>query len=147
MIFKTTTELKSYLISHTGNAIRKATEQVYQVINRFVKEFYADYTPEMYDRTYQLYSSLVKSDIEFNGNGWEAVVYFDYSSLIYNTGVKPSGYQVVEAAAHGRHGVNGENVIQRNTGIWDDPMELLKSKSGCFEILKKMLISEGIPVR
>jgi len=145
MTFKTSSELKSYLLSHSENAVQKASEQVYQVINRFVKEFYAGFTPEMYDRTYQLYSSLVKSDIRFTGSGWEAVVYFDYSSLVYTTGARPSGQQVMSAAAHGGHGVEGLRVINGGTGIWDEPMTILSTEA--YETLRRMLIAEGIPIK
>ncbi len=145
MVFRTIAELKSYLLSHSKSAVERVTGQVYQVIDRFVKEFYAGFTPEMYDRTYQLYSSLVKSDIEPTGNGWEAVVYFDYSSLVYTTGASPSGQQVTSAAAHGGHGADGLCVINGSTGIWDEPMSILSTEA--YEMLKRMLIAEGIPIR
>ncbi len=145
MTFKTTEELKEYILSHSKNAVSKATEIIYQVINRFVKEFYAGFTPEMYDRTYQLYSSLVKSEIRSTSNGYETIVYFDYSSLMYNTGAMPSGKQVINAAAHGGHGAEGLNVVSGSSGIWDDPMMILDKEA--YEILKRMLISEGIPIK
>lgn len=145
MTFKTTAELKKYLLSHSKNAVQKATEQVYQVINRFIKEFYTDFSPEIYDRTYQLYKSLVKTDVQFTGNGWEAIVYFDYSSLVYTTGANPIGYQVTNAAAYGGHGAEGLRVINNGVGIWNEPISILSTEA--YEILKRMLISEGIPIK
>lgn len=46
MVFKNEEQLKSFLLQKCKNALIKSQEQVYQIINRFVKEFYAEYNPE-----------------------------------------------------------------------------------------------------
>lgn len=146
MVFKNEEQLKNFLLQKCKNALIKSQEQVYQIINRFVKEFYAEYNPEMYERTYQLFSSLVKSDIIQTGSGYEAQVYFDLSSLDYVTGARPSGEQVMGAAEWGRHGAMGLAVADfKGTSIWHEPLEILNAQA--INILKKMLISEGIPIR
>lgn len=146
MVFKNEAQLKSFLLSKCQNALIKAQEQVYQIIDRFVKEFYAEFSPEMYERTYQLYRSLVKSDIVSTGNGYKAEVYFDLSSLDYVTGSRPSGEQVMGAAEWGRHGAMGLAVADfKGTSIWHEPLEILNAEA--INILKRMLISEGIPIR
>lgn len=146
MVFKNEEQLKSFLLQKCKNALIKSQEQVYQIINRFVKEFYAEYNPEMYERTYRLFSSLVKSDIIQTGSGYEAQVYFDLSSLDYVTGARPSGEQVMGAAEWGRHGAMGLAVADfKGTSIWHEPLEILNAQA--INILKKMLISEGIPIR
>ena len=127
------------------NALIKSQEQVYQIIDRFVKEFYAEFSPEMYERTYQLYRSLVKSEIIPTANGYETQVYFDFGSLVYTTGSSPSGEQVMNAAAYGGHGAEGLHVIAGDTGIWNEPKQILNAEA--INILKKMLISEGIPIK
>lgn len=145
MVFKNEAQLKSFLLSKCQNALIKAQEQVYQIIDRFVKEFYAEFSPEMYERTYQLYRSLVKSDVVPTGNGYKAEVYFDVSSLVYTSGSSPSGEQVMNAAAYGGHGAEGLHIIAGGTGIWDEPKQILNAEA--INILKRMLISEGIPIR
>lgn len=146
MVFKSESELKRFLLAKCRNALEKAQEQVYQIIDRFVKEFYAEFTPEMYERTYQLYRSLVKTDVEPVGNGYRAYVYFDLSSLDYVTGSRPSGEQVMGAAEWGRHGAMGLAVADfKGTSIWHEPSEILNAEA--INILKRMLISEGIPIR
>ena len=111
MVFKNEKQLKDFLLKKSKAALIKSQEQVYQIIDRFVKEFYADYSPELYERTYQLYRSLVKSEIVPTGSGYEAHVYFDLDSLDSVTGAKPSGEQVVSAAASGGHGATGLRVV------------------------------------
>lgn len=146
MVFKNETQLKTFLMAKCKNAMIKSQEQVYQIINRFVKEFYAEFSPEMYERTYQLYRSLVKSDIKPTSNGYEAEVYFDLSSLYYVTGSQPSGEQVMGAAEWGRHGAMDLAVADfKGTSIWHEPLEILNAEA--INILKKMLITEGIPIK
>ena len=145
MVFHSMDELKQYILLRSGSALRQTVEQVYQIIDRFVKEFYAEYSPEMYERTYQLYRSLVKTDIQPTGNGWKAEVYFDYSSLVYTSGSRPSGLQVMNAAAHGGHGAEGLHIESGGIAIWDEPMIILQTQA--IETLKRMLIANGIPVK
>lgn len=145
MVFKNETQLKEFLLKKCRNALIKSQEQVYQIIDRFVKEFYDEFTPDQYERTRQLFRSLVKSDIIRNGNGYKAEVYFDYGSLVYTSGSSPSGEQVMNAAAYGGHGAEGLHVIAGGTGIWSEPVQILNAEA--INILKKMLISEGIPIR
>lgn len=145
MTFKNEKELKDFLLKKCKNALIKSQEQVYQIIDRFVKEFYVEFSPEMYERTYQLYKSLVKSDIIQTANGYEAQVYFDYSSLVYTTGSNPSGEQVMNAAAYGFHGAEGLHVIAGETSIWSEPMRILNAEA--INTLKRMLISEGISIK
>lgn len=146
MVFNNEAQLKSFLMAKCKNALMKAQEQVYQIIDRFVKEFYAEFSPEVYERTYQLYRSLVKSDIIPIGNGYEAQVYFDISSLDYISGSRPSGEQVMGAAEWGRHGAMGLAVADfKGTSIWHEPLEILNVEA--VNILKKMLIAEGIPIK
>lgn len=146
MVFKSEAELKAFVLKKCKNALAKSQQQVYQIIDRFVKEFYAEFSPEMYERTYQLYRSLVKSEVVATGNGYEAQVYFDLSSLDYVTGSRPSGEQVMGAAEWGRHGAMGLATADfKGTSVWHEPLTILDTQA--IEILKRMLISEGIPIK
>lgn len=167
MTFSSLDALKNYILSRSQTAIKLAQEKVYLIIHRFVKEYYAEYSPEVYERTYQLFRSLVKSDIRSTGNGWEAEVYFDATNLDYkikhltqwpvdggymnpfNGAISPSGTfqnskgsaeKTLYAAAYGSHGgkVGG-------TAIWADPLAILNTEA--INMLKQSLIQAGIPVR
>ena len=146
MVFKNEAQLKNFLLGKCKSALIKAQEQVYNIIDIYIQRFYADYDPIMYERTYQLLRSLVKSDIRSTGNGYEAHVYFDFNSLNYLTGSSPSGKQVMDAAAYGGHGASGLKVVYGSgADIWFAPKEILDSEA--IEILKNMLIAEGIPIK
>lgn len=145
MEIKNETQLKRVLMPKLENALFKTQEKVYQIIDRYLKMFYADYDPVLYDRTEQLLRSLVKSQVHQDGNGFVAEVYFNFNELKYYTGAKPEGIQVMDAAAKGGHGAEGLRVVAGNIGIWEDPIRVLDEKA--IKILKRMLISEGIPIK
>ena len=163
MVFKNEKELKEFLLKKSRIALSKAQEKVYEIIDRFLKDFYADYTPSDsgygYQRTGQLLHSLVKADVVPNGSGYKAEIYFDLSSLSYSKpawqkGNTPSGEEVFEAAKQGLHGAIGDagggyefNYVSGNSGVsvWNDPIKILDAKA--IEILKDMLRAEGIPIK
>lgn len=162
MVFKNEEELKRFVLKRCHSALEKTQEKVYEILDKFLNDFYNDYDPTTYvdwdgtkkikrgyDRTYQLLHSLVKTEIIPSGKGYKAQVYFDYNSLSYLDGNQPSGLQVMEAAAQGLHGAIGEDFqyVNGNTGVsvWNDPVKILDKKA--IEILKNMLIAEGIPIK
>lgn len=154
MVFKNEAQLKSFLLAKCRAALERAQEQVYRIVDRFMQEYYADYSPELYERTYQLYRSLVKSDIVPFANGFEAKVYFDLSSISYVTGANPSPEQVWDAASTGHHGAVGVSngvalkFVAGNTGVvlWNEQYQV-EVQAEAITILKNMLIAEGIPIK
>lgn len=149
MTFDSLDALESYILSKCEEAVKKAQLEVYAIIDRFLMEYYAEFDPVMYERTYQLLHSLVKSDVKATGNGYVAEVYFDVSLLDYSmkmvngVSVPNKGWSeqaTLESAAHGSHGgyIGG-------TAVWDSPLKIIDAKA--IEILKKHLISVGIPLR
>lgn len=157
-------ELNAMLLQKTKNALIKAQEQVYAVVGRFVKEYYAEYNPVDYQRTYQFYRSLVKSNIEPAGGGkqlgWKATVYFDLNRLdYYMKTTKRKGTQrndkkhfddpltekqvVHRILNYGYHAVKPRKI--KGTPVWYET-QLFLDKEG-FNLLKKMLLSEGISIK
>lgn len=159
MVFKNEKQLKEFLLAKCKSVVVQAENKVYAIIKRFLVEFYQDYDPSAYERTNQLLHSLVKSGIRQTKNGYEAEVYFDLDSLQYSKpawqgGSSPSGEQVFEAAKQGLHGAIGDagggwkyhyEVGETGVNIWNDPIEKLNAEA--IEILKNMLIAEGIPIK
>ena len=145
MTFKTTSELKSYLMSKMKPAIQEAVNHAYHVIDEVLKQWYGSYNPKMYERTYQFFTSLVKVNTYSSGNGYAAEVYFDASMMSYDTGLKPSGSQVINAAMNGGHGAEGLKIVSPTIPIWSTSIGQLNPE--LYELLKQALISEGIPVK
>lgn len=155
MVFKNEKELEKFILKKSRLALLKSQEEVYKILKDFLRKFYMDYDPS-FPRTYQLLQSLVQSRIVSDGKGYKAEVYFDLDSLSYGYN-RPTGEQVMEAALQGFHGAIGDipnpNPSKRyqyfpgNTGVsvWNDPIKILDAKA--IEILKNMLIAEGIPIK
>lgn len=155
MVFKNQKELESFLMKQSRQALLKAQEEVYKIIKRFLYQFYGEYRPDVYQRTFQLLESLVQTQIVSDGKGYKAEVYFDLSSLNYDTGWHPTGEQVMDAAKQGYHGAIGDIPnsdkqfkyvdIGGGTRVWDDPKKVLDARA--IDILVDMLRAEGIPVK
>lgn len=149
MVFNSMEALKNHILSCSKVAVEKAQEQVYQIINNFLKQYYSEFDPSVYERTEQLLHSLVKADIQPSGNGWTASVYFDITTLNYSmktiNGIQVpnkgwSEEKTLTAAAHGSHGGYIEGIA-----VFDDPLEVLNTEA--YNILKNMLIESGVPVK
>ena len=136
--FTSEAELRKYILKKSYRAVEAAQEKVYQIIEDFIIQYYNDFTPEFYERTYQLLCSLVKSNIRYSGGGIEADVYFDASMLDYKTG-SWTGEQVLGAALHGSHGG-----YKRTAPIAGQSLNWLNAHA--IETLKNELIAAGIPV-
>ena len=157
--FKNTKELEHFLIKQSRQALMKAQDEVHRIVKKWIGEFYKDYTPEFYERTAQLFGSLVQSRIVQEGKGYKAEVYFDldkfqYSKFAWQDGNAPTGEEVFEAATQGLHGAIGDagggyqfRYVSGNTGvsIWNDPIRELDEKA--IDILVDMLRAEGIPIK
>ena len=77
MAFTNTAQIKAYLMKHMETAVKQAQKKAYDVISTFLKKYYSEFSPSMYERTYQLLSSLVESQITSTGNGYRVEIYFD----------------------------------------------------------------------
>lgn len=156
MVFKNEKQLEAFLMKKCKNALIKSQEQVYQIIDRFVKQYYAEFSPEMYERTYQLYRSLVKSDIRQVGKGYEASIYFDLDTLdhhLHRIRVNGNVYSY-----EGKHKWSEQQILDNaltgdlphggyagGTAIWNEALSVLNTEA--IEVLKRMLISEGVPLK
>lgn len=159
MVFKNQKELERFVMKQSRQALIKAQDKVYEIVKKWIMRFYKDYSPEFYDRTAQLFGSLVESRIVQDGKGYKAEVYFDldkfqYMKPIWQGGDVPTGEEVFEAAIQGLHGAIGDagggyqfRYVSGNTGvsIWNDPIRELDAKA--IDILADMLRAEGIPIK
>lgn len=160
MTFDSLDALKNYILSRSQVAIKMAQERIFKIIEDFLLQYYEEFEPEVYVRTYQLLCSLVKTDVKQTANGWVAEIYYDLDSLNYAMRIVPSQFSwasphntyhrqdwthendiaVFKMAAYGSHGG-----YTSGTAVWDDPMRIIKQEG--FNILKQSLINAGIPVR
>lgn len=154
MTFKNKKQLEEFLLAKCKNALINTQERVYRILEGFMQEYYADYSPELYERTYQLYNSLIKFEITPTINGYETKVGFDIDGLRYMTGAQPSDEQVMKAASIGYHGAIGVSngvalkFVAGDTGtmLWNEQLRV-GVQAEALKILKNMIIAEGIPIK
>lgn len=149
MVFKSAEEIKMYIMKNMQIAIKEAEKKAYEIISKFLKQYYSEFSPSVYERTYQLLSSLVESEIISTGNGYQVQIYFDASRLDYSmklingTPVPNKGWseeKTLEAAMNGSHGG-----YTSGTPIWSESVAALDANM--IIILKQSLVSAGIPVK
>lgn len=146
MVFKNQKELELFIMKQSRQALMKAQDRVYMIIQEFLYQYYAEFTPKVYERTYQLLTSLVKSQIISDGKGYKAEVYvdLDYLNYVYPNGDQPYGGDIMHIANKGQHGYEKIGMTG-GTEIWNEPIHELNAEA--INILKNMLISEGIPIK
>lgn len=137
------TQIKKDIESKAKVAVFNTCEKIYSVIEKNLRVYYGEFSPEEYIRTKQLLNSLVRQS-----SGLHAEVYFDAGALNYQTGVietqHGTGYatwgaaEVLDTSMHGSHGgyVGG-------TAIWDNSMSEL---GDIIALIVKELRAAGLPV-
>ena len=148
-VFNNIEAIKRDIIKKSEKGIEQAQDRIYKFIDMFLKEYYNEYDPKVYERTEQLLNSLVKSKVVSSGNGYVAEVYFDIDKLDYSMKkvggklVPNHGWSEEETLASAARGEHGGYVV--GTAIWSDPIAYLPKEA--YDILKRELIKAGIPLK
>lgn len=166
-IIKNSQELNKLLKQIAYKMLSKTRDEVYDAIDKSIKEYYTEYTPTIYERKYRFLNSLVKTEIKQKGNELWCEVKIDegYLKYIYPYTGKfdPSyphehdydgrfamGIDVVNWANRqypddddngGNHGYTRDS--KRETGFWDGAIDEL---GDILKILRKNLTDQGIKV-
>lgn len=142
MTFKNEAQLKAFLLPKIQNAVASAENKVYATIKPILVGFYGEFTPAEYERTNALLHSLVKTNIKPTGNGFEAEVYFDASTLNYLTG-SWSGETVLNVAMESNVPHGG---YASGTPVWTKSMETERLRD-IWKLLEQELKAQGIPIK
>ena len=164
-IIKNGQELNKLLKQIAYNILSKTRNEIYNAIQKSIKEYYAEYSPAVYERKYRFLNSLVKTEIKQRGNElWcEVKIDEDYLNYAYPyTGkFNPSyphdydgrfamGRDVVNWANRqfpdddfegGNHGFTID--AGRDDGFWDGTLEEF---GDVILLLKKNLKNQGIKI-
>lgn len=76
-------QLKLALEEKIGKSMQDLKSHIYNTVDKFLQEFYGEFTPVMYERTKQFLHSLVATEVVYTGSGFEFKVYIDYSKVNY----------------------------------------------------------------
>ena len=135
--FTSIVELQGAMEQCCTVAIQNACEILLAELQRLIRsEFYDQYTPKMYNRTYQFLESATKEMMtDLCGR-----VFMDAGRMNY---LEPhwTGEVQLEAANRGLHG----GYIKREGAYWDSFMEYCNANA--LNILKQELRKQGLNVR
>lgn len=162
-IIRNSADLDKILKNIAYKMLEKTRDKIYKAIDKSIREYYSEFQPTRYERTYKFLNSLVKTNIVERGNELYCEVKIDEDYLNYTypfTGkYNPSyphhydgrfaeGYDVVSWANRkfpndefegGTHGFTIDT--GRDDGFWDGTMEEL---GDIIALMKQNIQKQGI---
>lgn len=148
VVIRNPNELIVVLKSRIQQALQMTQDEVY---GEFLKSWEAYYnepvfdgssTPKVYERTYKLLESLIKTDIVQSVNGFSCTVEVDTDYLNYDGYEEATGREVLEWANAKTHG----GTVQGEIEIWNDALEKLGGENGIRNLMKENLQKCGLKV-
>lgn len=146
-------DLNRVLIPKMREAMDTMQGMVYSTIHAFMILYYKEYEPEEYQRTFQFFNSLVKSDIKRVNNGFECSVYIDFDS--FKSGYEGNTpFEIVDMINRGFHADMSMNNniykvpynIESRYHFWDDSIDEFKKGNYIINLFIDTLRSNGIKV-
>lgn len=154
-------DIQKHLDKRITYALKQTQQIVYNVIQDFIRQYYEEKVffdgttmssiPNVYDRTFSFFNSLVKSEIKKNGNLYYCEVYIDQDQLDYYA---HDGLEVIKMINSGYHAStamnNGAYETPRDIGsqirFWDDSIEELKAANYIINELVRYLKKAGLNI-
>lgn len=143
-VIRSMSDLKKIIESRIQIALKMTQQEIYEVIQQHITDYYHEYSPHMYQRTWKFLNSLIKTEIVKSSNGISCSVEIDRDYLFYRY---QGGITGLEAATHANQHSHG-GVYDDDFGqFWDDAMEELGMEPGIKYLMKKNLQKCGVPVK
>ena len=144
-------DLTKILESRIQQALKMTQQEIFEVIQQHITDYYKEPVfrngtsaiPMLYDRSYKLLNSLIKTDIVKSGGTISCAVEIDPNYLNYRYIGGASGLDVMLSSEQAFHGWSIEGDIR----IWSDSLAELGLKPGIEYIMKKNLKKCGVPVK
>lgn len=158
MNIKNNSQLRKVLMGKCATAIENAEVKVYGEFFDNVHQFYTEYEPDEYIRTYALYNSLDSTGVKRTGNQHGSYV---KAKVYFNTPNYEHGMMTLQhTPEHGMYGWSGhsdEEVLDivmtnskphgeyaKGTAIWNKSMKNLGGKKGIENLIKQELKKQGL---
>lgn len=143
-------DLAKILESRIQQALKMTQQEIFEVIQQHITDYYKEPVfrngtsaiPMLYDRSYKLLNSLIKTDIVKLGSTLSCSVEINPNYLNYRYIGGASGLDVMLSAEQAFHGWSVEGDIR----IWSDSLAELGLEPGIKYIMKDNLRKCGVPV-
>ncbi len=150
-IIRSMSDLTKIIESRIQQALKMTQQEIFEVIQQHITDYYKEPVfrngtsaiPMIYDRTYKLLNSLIKTDIVKSGGNISCKVEIDPNYLNYRYMGGASGLDVMLSAEQAFHGWSVEGDIR----IWSDSLDELGLEPGILFIMKNNLKKCGVPVK
>ncbi len=128
--------------ARVSKALEMTQKEIFDVVQEHIKNYYHEMVPILYDRTWHLLNSLIKTEVVKTGNTFACSVEIDRDYLNYKYSGGASGLEVMEYADNHSHG----GVYDDDFGcVWQDSLAELGLEPGIRYIMKKNLQKCGVP--
>lgn len=150
-IIRSMSDLTKIIESRIQQALKMTQQEIFEVIQQHITDYYKEPVfrngtsaiPLLYDRTYKLLNSIIKTDIVKSGGTLSCSVEIDPNYLNYQYMGGASGLDIMLSANEQFHGWS----IEGDMRIWDDAMAELGLKPGISYIMKSNLKKCGVPIK
>ena len=150
-VIKSMSDLTKIIESRIQQALKMTQQEIFKVIQQHITEYYKEPVfrnatsaiPMLYDRSYKLLNSLIKTDIVKLGSTLSCSVEINPNYLNYKYIGGTSGLDVMLSAEQAFHGWS----IEGDMRIWSDSLAELGLKLGILYIMKSNLKKCGVPVK
>lgn len=150
-VIKSMSDLTKILESRIEKALKMTQQEIFMVIQQHITDYYKEPVfrngtsaiPMLYDRTYKLLNSLIKTNIVKSGGTISCAVEIDPNYLNYRYMGGVSGLDVMLSANERFHGWS----VEGDMCVWNDAMEDLGFKEGISYMMKDNLRKCGVPVK
>lgn len=150
-VIKSMSDLTKIIESRIQQALKMTQQEIFEVIQQHITDYYKEpvfrngtsVIPMIYDRTYKLLNSLIKTDIVKSSGTISCSVEIDQNYLDYHYMGGASGLDVMLSADQAFHGWSVEGDMR----IWSDSLLELGLKPGILYLMKNNLKKCGVPVK
>lgn len=136
-------QIKADLTKKVGVAMEGVKQQVCDIFVRVVAQYYGEYSPKQYIRTYQIQqqaSRMANAAVKVRRVGASFEVYFDANAMNHISDEWSEQRILDNVMLEGTHG----DATSGGTAVWTESMNILNPQ--IKNIIKKELIAAGIPI-
>lgn len=143
-------KLPQLLSLRISKALEMTRDEIFPIFMNHITEYYNEAVfrngesaiPLLYDRTYKMLNSLIKTNVVKEGNNYSCTVEIDPEYLNYKYFGGATGLDVMLSADQQFHGWSIEGDIK----VWQDALQDIGMEPGLLYIMMKNLKICGVPI-